>query len=543
MFELKDTKLHSYIANEKYILLNNEVKLAISLELPEGYYWKGKMYQHGFGVEKNMDKAIECYEKASEMYCGDATIHLASLCYFGIGVEKNYDKAYQLALLACEQQNVYAQLIVALYCGNDILDGIEKNLTKALFLAKTAYNNGLEIANKVLKNYKLRTIHIGKQDSLGGEGYLSQLFREVDEYSLYFNATDGIGYRKAARRRVIKGLCDYGYWIETVEKDVHKAILKYNECISNEYYYAYGGIGRCYEYIDIDKALRYYRKAVQYGYSEFNENIHRILTDGKYLLEMGNIVRKNNNLELAGDYFNRAYKGPIGDEAYYYLGLWSYDWEIKRKKKDVDEIYQNNKDKWHFELYDDIKKMETQRIERTFDYFYRASKLNNPVALLVVAYCYYYGRGVETNEEKAKEYCELARQYGFVSSFRNLDIKKNDYLQIIKLLRIIDTNASSYLLGYLLLESDPETSIRMFKRCAKNEYVDSNKIYIEVCMKHPDLCKSKFDVEMVKQLLIEGSIFNNKDASYILGICYEKGLFDMEKDEKLSQAYFREALE
>lgn len=453
-----NNRMHEYIANEQYDWLNNEVDWSVHYNEAEGYYWLGKIYQHGFGKEKDMNKAIECYQKASYLYMGDATIHLASLYFKGIGVEKDEQKAYELAELAANQNNAYGQLITGIRYGNDFDNTIDKYMNKAVFYVNLAYKNGLQSAKKILRSFicdvALRetqfdhldihdAINYCENETLGTILDIENIFDEVDEYTLYEQAKDYYDIRKAARRGVVKAMFDLASYYENNNK-LNKAILKHQMCIEHNYNRAYGGLGRCYEDINIDKAIQYYKKAIQYGFTAYQNNIDNLLSNATYLIEKGEYARKNKKFELAEEYFNRA-KEIAGNKINYYLGVLSYDCEINQYYREK-YIYKSN-----FNIsYDELKRIENYGKEKTFNYFLKASESNNAIALMAVAYCYYYGRGVESNEEKAIEYCESARENGFVSVFNKLDIRKCDFLQIIKLLKMINNDTSLYILGYLI---------------------------------------------------------------------------------------------
>ena len=47
-------------------------------------------------IEKNLKKAIECYEKAAELGLMQAKVHLANMHFLGLGVPKNLKKAREM---------------------------------------------------------------------------------------------------------------------------------------------------------------------------------------------------------------------------------------------------------------------------------------------------------------------------------------------------------------------------------------------------------------------------------------------------------------
>src|SRR6185312_13494846 len=67
-------------------------------------------YENGTGVEKNIQKAVELYQKAAEQ--GDAMAQTNLGVYYedGTGVEKNFQKAVELYQKAAEQGYARAKI-------------------------------------------------------------------------------------------------------------------------------------------------------------------------------------------------------------------------------------------------------------------------------------------------------------------------------------------------------------------------------------------------------------------------------------------------
>lgn len=70
---------------------------------PQAMYLLGGLYEAGKGVEKNMDKAVECMTNAADMDYGMAECALADMYFEGRGVEQNYEKAVELYAKAYAQ--------------------------------------------------------------------------------------------------------------------------------------------------------------------------------------------------------------------------------------------------------------------------------------------------------------------------------------------------------------------------------------------------------------------------------------------------------
>jgi len=63
------------------------------------------MYKNGEGVEKNFEKAVQCYKKAVALGHSDAMNNLGVMYENGEGVERNVYKAYQLYKKAAQIGN------------------------------------------------------------------------------------------------------------------------------------------------------------------------------------------------------------------------------------------------------------------------------------------------------------------------------------------------------------------------------------------------------------------------------------------------------
>src|SRR6266498_2609460 len=117
------------------------------------------LYENGEGVEKNLEKAFEWYQKAADNGDIEAQFHLANSYYFGKGTEKNLEKAFYWYQKAAENGDINAQINLAL--SYQYGEGIEKNLERAFYwYQKVATNNfktqiGLENDGKSYKIFKL----------------------------------------------------------------------------------------------------------------------------------------------------------------------------------------------------------------------------------------------------------------------------------------------------------------------------------------------------------------------------------------------------
>jgi TPR repeat protein len=67
------------------------------------------MYDSGQGVEQDVVKAAEMFERAAAQGNPVAQCNLASMYFYGNGVEQNFDQALTLYAMSADQGNAVAQ--------------------------------------------------------------------------------------------------------------------------------------------------------------------------------------------------------------------------------------------------------------------------------------------------------------------------------------------------------------------------------------------------------------------------------------------------
>jgi TPR repeat protein len=80
------------------------------------------------GVEKDMARAIECWQSAAEEDNADAQAILAVCYYKGEGIEQNTKKALELARKSAKQGNVAAQTLINLVERPEVLKEVSNEL-------------------------------------------------------------------------------------------------------------------------------------------------------------------------------------------------------------------------------------------------------------------------------------------------------------------------------------------------------------------------------------------------------------------------------
>lgn len=74
----------------------NKLKKEASKNNPIALNELGLLYLQGIEIEKNIQKAFECFEASMKLDCDLAIVNLANCYAHGIHIEKNTRKAYEL---------------------------------------------------------------------------------------------------------------------------------------------------------------------------------------------------------------------------------------------------------------------------------------------------------------------------------------------------------------------------------------------------------------------------------------------------------------
>ena len=107
-------------------------------------YDVGKLYERGRGVNKNITKAAEWFQKAASVEHAPAQARLGILYFEGRGVAQNYNKALALLTSAAKQNIPSAQFQLAnMY---ELGTGVSQNLKKSIAWYKKADQYGYYLA-------------------------------------------------------------------------------------------------------------------------------------------------------------------------------------------------------------------------------------------------------------------------------------------------------------------------------------------------------------------------------------------------------------
>ena len=325
----------------------------------------GFLYHDGIGVEQDIKKAIEWYDKAINAGDISAMVTKGAIFYYGIsGIPIDYEVAVKLYTKAAEK-------------GDD--DGMWR-------LAR-CYQKGKGVEENPQKAFEWFKQSADKNNSNGlcdlgvcyhyGYGVEKNYKRAVE---LYEKAA--LDNQKGSLWRL--GHCyEYG---QGVEKDLEKAFKWYRKSAEQGTAEGQWRLGQCYRYArgvqrNIREALFWYKKAAEQGhekaadvYSLLKDSNYEIYIDGCKLLE------------------NKEYK-----EAY-------------------DVFYSISSDAWGqnglaFCFAQGL--FVEKNLEKAAYWFQRAARQGLAVAQYNLALCYYLGKGIRTDKALASYWKGKAVEQGF----------------------------------------------------------------------------------------------------------------------------------
>ena len=233
----------------------------------------GSSYRWGWGVQKDLEKAVEWYTKAAEQ--GDVTAQYnLGICYFcGKGVDRDEKKAVEWYTKAAEQGDVDAQYSLGkcYYYGR----GVEEDFEKAMEWNAKAVKQGHTKAQEIMFTYYgqlaqllLHPKHIDAQYNLGICYYCGKGVDRDEKKAVKW-------YTEAAEQGYARAQCSLGYCYEYgkgVEQDLEKAVEWYTKAATHGNVTAQTKLGSCYYFgigvqKDKEKAVEWYTKAAEQGYA------------------------------------------------------------------------------------------------------------------------------------------------------------------------------------------------------------------------------------------------------------------------------------
>lgn len=297
----------------------------------DAQYYLGICYYNGYGVERDYSEAVKYFHLAADQGHAEGQCRLGICYYFANGIEQDYEEAVKYLRLSADQGNTEAMSSL----GFIYFFGKEENTEEGLkYFQLAAAQNG-DAAGRA-------------QVRLGwcyqnGVGVKKDLQKALEYYQLAL----GNGFM---------GVQDP---IDDIKK--HKTEPQAEVWATHGYW--------CYEYLNYERAVEYYRKAADQG----NDR-------GQY--ELAKCYFYGNGVEQdyakAVKYYRLAHKQGnsyvSGDEAYVF-GQKCYN-----------------------------KQYYTEAVQ----FFLIASDKKDADAYYYLGMCYEYGQGVEKNLNQARKYYQMA---------------------------------------------------------------------------------------------------------------------------------------
>ncbi len=149
-----------------------KIQNSVHLGDSSGWFIQGQCYQHGYGVKKDLTKAVYSYKQAirpKSMIDGKLRAWYALGCMYesGDGVKPNPSMAFEYFDFAASKMHQDAQWKIAVYCESGV--GVELDLVRAAEFYRLAANSGNRDA-------QLKTFYY----YMKGKGVQRNLMRDVE---------------------------------------------------------------------------------------------------------------------------------------------------------------------------------------------------------------------------------------------------------------------------------------------------------------------------------------------------------------------------
>jgi TPR repeat protein len=410
-------------------------------------YNMGLYYENGYGVVKSPTKAFDYYKKSADLGYSSAKRSLARCYNRGIGTQPNYKEAFKIYSELADDSDVHAEYELANMYLKGI--GVEKDTVAAvewlLHSAGGGYVSPHQIfgynqkeANKDARN---KLISLSKIESSEYKhlflAYLGCLFESEANYAEAEKA-----YKEAIDNYSAMGVIKLGlmyFYLEANDEQQHYYMDDYTE--------GNGLLGlECWKYKDNeqtaaniylknkrwseeDNSVYWLEKAVGYGYGNFPFGAMPYTVYEHLLFCYNDGIGNHKDIEKAIDLSFRCLSDEKSSDWYHFYmpeAILTASLENQQYSARVFDIY--NK------LYDLVKDpksnyssevlkiasaglgkayykgLGTPKKDYTnaFKFLTIASDLNDSESMRLLAACYRYGRGVQRDANKEKEWLDKA---------------------------------------------------------------------------------------------------------------------------------------
>ena len=374
----------------------------------------GFCYETGY-VKIDIQKAIECYAKASDLGVAAAARSLGDLYYFNTPIEDSEIENVKNALKYYERAFYLGDIEVAKKIGFIYLNNEElKNVPKAI----EWYEKGLSLGESAL-NFDMAYLYLNDRfvphDYEKGLFYLANGVKSNDPHCLYLQAriyemglygiaADNAKYihflKRAAKLGQDDALLDLGYYYFE-KNDYDKALDCFAECELDDarLYWSIAIICETKKQ-DYKNALRYYQLSMEMGYPDAVERMAEAY--------LGDELGLEKDEQMALKLFKKAAK--LGDaSAQYNLGMGYacgyYGLTANREnaiywlKKSANR--QNPMACLQMGLYYFYTVKTESAYKKALKLFTNAYNLGEEEAIINIGLCYLQGKGAKENKKEA----------------------------------------------------------------------------------------------------------------------------------------------
>ena len=439
---------------------------------PNYQYELGKLYENGFGIEKDYEKSYEWYSKSAKQGNKEAEkssievlktlalqgeskyqYELGTMYENGFEVEKDYEKAYEWYSKSANQGNEEAQKSAI----KILKELAQQGLTDYQYELGMLYENGLMLKAFVIEvDYETAYVlykESAKQGNKEAEEALKRIEKKLEDKNVQYD----IGIKYCQKEEYKKAF----EWLEKSAKQGEP----------NAQY----GLGTMYENgfgveKDYEKAYEWYSKSAVKG------NKEAIKSSIKVLKELAQQGKSNYQYELGKLYEKGSRVGNI-EKDYEKTYEW-YSKSAKQGNKEAEEALKRIEEKLedkNIEYEIGIKYYNKQEYKKAFEWLEKSAKQGNAEAQNLLGIMYEKGFGVKLDYEKAHMWYSKSIKSGNKKTENNLTymIKK------LVLNKQNDKNLQYIIGDYFYINKEYKISYSWLKKSAKQGHSLAQELLVE----------------------------------------------------------------
>ena len=393
-------------------------------------YSIGDNYRNGYGVEINLDTALEWFEKAAAKGHAGAQVGIGDVNY----TKERYEDAVTWFTKAADQGDAEAEHRLG-YCyqfGN----GVELNLDTALaWFEKAAAKGhtgaqvGIGVVSYTKERYEDAVTWFTKaadQHDTEAESWLGRCYQSGNGVEQNLD-TALAWFEKAAAKGHADGQFGIGVVNYTKER-YEEAVTWFTKAADQGESNAEFVLGDCYRFgngleINLDTALEWYEKAAAKGHAGAQVGI-------------GIVNHKKERYEEAVTWFTKAADQGIADAELRLGYCYQLGNGVELNLDTAMEWYEKAAAKGHVngQVNIGIVSYKKERYEEAVTWFTKAAEQHDADAERWLGHCYRFGNGVEQNFDTALEWYEKAAAKGHAGAQYGIGIvnyKKERYEEAV----------------------------------------------------------------------------------------------------------------